>query len=679
MPDGAGQIIVGIDVGGTFTDLTLFDPVTGETRAVKSLSHRERPDEGVLDALAKSGRAMSDCQLMVHGTTVGTNALLERKGARTALVTTEGFRDVIELGRTTRMTPNTLYNPYFRKSPPLVPRRDRHVVGERVLASGDVDRHINEDEVDRLAERLATNGTESVAVCLLNIYANNSHERLVSDRLRNRIAFVCASSEVLNEIREYERFSTCVINAYLLPLMGQYCARLVESLRQLEYGGPFHTMASNGGLLSEEMVRRLPVRTVLSGPAAGVSAAAYLMTALRRANYVTYDMGGTSSDVALVVDGAWPVKRETVLEGLMIKVPQLDIQTIGAGGGSIAQLDAGGSLHVGPESAGASPGPACYGLGGEQATVTDANVVLGRLGDGQELGGSLRIDGSAARSAVAALAAEANAMPETMASGIIRVAVAKMAAAIYEISVARGYDPRELVLVPFGGAGPLHACLIAEEIGIRTVIVPPVPGAFSAFGGLCSALFKEGMATLLILLDADVVERLDRLTSEFGEKLAAEFRGEAIKTDRLHIRREIDARYLGQAHEITIDVPHGADVVAIQSIFETEFERQYGRLDRDKPIEIVNLRVIAEIPANAPPHSVAPTMSGELRAVESRTVFTSDRSELCPVYDRKALGGGARIGGPAIVEEMSSTLYLPPRWHLLVGRHGELELVHGPN
>ncbi len=670
-----GQIIVGIDVGGTFTDLTLYDPQSGETRAVKSPSDSARPDQGVLAALDKSGLDLGDCGLMVHGTTVGTNALLERKGARTAMITTAGFRDVIELGRTTRMTPNTLYNPYFRKTPPLVRRKDRHTIAERIGADGAVDRPLDEAALAALAKRLSAGGTESVAVCLLNSYANDAHEQAVADHLRAHIPFVCRSVDVLNEIREYERFSTCVINAYLMPLMGRYAGRLVDTLRERGYQGSFHTMASNGGLLSDAMVRAVPVRTILSGPAAGVAAAAYLMQGLGRGDYVTYDMGGTSTDVALVVDGTWPVKRETVLEGIMIKIPQLDIQTIGAGGGSIASLDAGDSLLVGPESAGARPGPACYGHGGEEPTVTDANVVLGRLGAGQELGASLRIDADAARAAVARLAARRKITVETMAAGIVRVAVAKMAAAIYEISVARGHDPRELALLPFGGAGPLHACAIADELGIGSVVVPPVPGAFSAYGGLCSSLFKEKMATLLAPLDAAAIGRMAELAVGSAAALTEEFKREGLSTERLRFRREIDARYLGQAHEVTVEVPDDVDPGAARALFETEFERQFGRRDSDKPVEIVNLRVIGEILPEPPALRPMATRETAVAPVAMRPVYHETGFADCPVYDRETLAGGATIAGPAIVQEMSSTVYLPPDWTLAVGRFGELELT----
>ena len=669
-------IIAGIDVGGTFTDLTLYCPESGETTAVKSPSNRERPDEGVLAALEKSGVALDRCRRMVHGTTVGTNALLERKGPRTAMVTTKGFRDVIELGRTTRLVPDTLYNPYFQRPPPFVARRDRLCVEERVEADGSVSRRLDAADLDLAAGRLAEAGVEAVAVCFLNSYRNPDHERQAARSLSERFPFVCTSSGVLNEIREYERFSTCVVNACLMPLMGRYAHRLQGALRARGHGDAFYTMASNGGLLSGAMVREQPVRTVLSGPAAGISAASQLMRAIGIPDFITCDMGGTSSDVALLTGGVWPVKRETILDGILIKVPQIDIHTIGAGGGSIAWLDRGGSLMIGPESAGALPGPACYGHGGERPTVTDANVVLGRIGDRQELGGSLSVDAGAAFAAVGRLAHAAGVAVERMAEGIVRVAVAKMAAAVYEISVARGYDPRELALLPFGGAGPLHACLLAEELGVDRVVVPADPGAFSAYGGLCSAPFRERMATVLEPLDGGALEAVRELGARFEQALAREFASDGLGGGGLRFRYEVDARYFGQYHEITIAVPKGAGRAAVQRLFEEKFLREFGRLDAGRSVELVNFRLIGEAPVRLPALARAGgCFADTAAAAATRPVFVRDGFADCPVFQRAALGAGARLAGPLILEEMSATLFVPPGWRLAGGTCGELLLT----
>ena len=674
----AGELIAGVDIGGTFTDLSIHDPTTGLVTAVKAPSDRARPERGVLAAIAKAGVDLGRCRFMVHGTTVATNAMLERSGPRVAMITTEGFRDVVELGRTTRLVPGTLYDPYFRRTPPFVARRDRHVVAERMSPHGVSETRPEPAEVDRVLDEVVESGAEAVAVCFLNSYADGSHERAVADRARQRFDCVTASAEVLNEVREFERFSTCTVNAYLMPLMSRYVARLVERLRGGGLAGPFYTMASNGGLMSEPLVRSLPVRTVLSGPAAGISAAAYLMEAIGAGNFVTYDMGGTSTDVALIAGGAWPVKRETVLDGILLKVPQLDIHTIGAGGGSIAHRDPGGSLMVGPRSAGADPGPACYGKGGEAPTVTDANVVLGRLGAGQRLGDSLEIDGEAATAAVARLAESLALDPGAMAEGIVRVAVARMAQAVYEISIGRGHDPRDFVLLPYGGAGPLHACPIAEELGIHRIVVPPDPGAFSAYGGLCSALFRDRMATRLRLLDDDTAAELAAESGEMRAGLAEEFADSGVDAADLVYRHELDARYLGQAHEITVPVGAGAGVDDIRSRFEEAFERHYGRLDRDKPIEIVNLRVIAEVPARPPalvpiPHAAGGVAAGD--EASRRAVRIDGSSHRVAVHPRASLAAGTSLAGPRIIEEMTATTWVSPGWTVTVGRYGELDLT----
>ena len=679
----ANDLIAGVDIGGTFTDLTIHDPTTGAVTAVKALSDRDRPEQGVLAAIDKAGVDLRRCRFMVHGTTVATNAMLERSGPRVAMITTEGFRDVVELGRTTRLVPGTLYDPYFRRTSPFVARRDRHVVPERMSPDGVSETRPDPAEVDKVLDTVAASDAEALAVCFLNSYADPAHEQAVAARARRRFDCVTASAEVLNEVREFERFSTCTVNAYLMPLMTRYVARLVERLHEGGLGGPFYTMASNGGLMSEPLVRALPVRTVLSGPAAGISAAAYLMEVLGVDSFVTCDMGGTSTDVALVAGGAWPVKRETVLDGILLKVPQLDIHTIGAGGGSIAHRDPGGSLVVGPQSAGAIPGPACYGKGGEAPTVTDANVVLGRLGSGQRLGDSLDIDAGAACAAVTRLAVSLDLDTSAMAEGIVRVAVARMAQAVYEISIGRGHDPRDFVLLPYGGAGPLHACLVAEELGIGRIVVPPDPGAFSAYGGLCSALFRDRMATRLRLLDAAAATALAAEASEMRAGLAEEFAAGGVSVADLVYRHELDARYIGQAHEITFAVSGEFGAAEIRARFEETFERHYGRLDRDKAIEIVNLRVVAEVPARPPAlvsradgiEGAAPAPAGE---PARRTVRIDGAPTGVAVHSRDSLAAGTVLAGPRIIEEMTATTYVPPNWSVKVGCFGELDLNRNP-
>jgi N-methylhydantoinase A len=668
------QCVVGVDVGGTFTDLVVLDRATGQLSAHKVPSNRGAPDQAVMAALERAGVPMDRLGLVVHGTTVATNALLERRGAATAIITTEGFRDVVELGRTTRMVPNTLYDPYFRKAPPLVRRRDRHAVAERTDRTGGSGAAPDLDALPAIMDQMAEDGIESVAVCFINSYANDSHERAVTARLQERFPHVCGSATVLNEVREYERFSTAVVNAYVMPLMARYVRRLVEALRERQCQGAFCTMASNGGLMSARMVSDLPVRTILSGPAAGVVAAASLCRTLGIARAVTCDMGGTSTDVALIEDGAWTTKRETVLQGMVVKMPQIDIATIGAGGGSIAWLDSGDALQLGPESAGAVPGPACYGRGGNEPTVTDANVVLGRLGAGQRLGDSLNLDGAAAHAALDGIASRRGVAAEEMAEGVVRLASARMAAAIHEISVARGHDPRDFVLIPFGGAGPLHACQVADELAIPRVIVPPDPGAFCALGALCARLVKDRSRTLLRPLNLDAVTVIARDAAAFETALRAEFTEDGIDATLMVAERQLDLRYTGQAHEITIAIPPDADAVAITAQFEAAFEREFGRRDSGKAVELVNLRVVGSVAVNAPAFpNLAP--GGTMPPVVNRAIIADGGTVIAQVLPRALLPAGARVAGPAVIEEMTATTYLPPGWALEVGGHGELILA----
>ena len=669
------SVFVGIDVGGTFTDLIVHDAATGITRAVKVPSNRAAPDLAVLAALDRAALEPSALRLVVHGTTVATNALLERRGARTGFVTTAGFRDVLELGRTTRLVPNSLYDPYFRRPAPLIRRRDRVTVAERVEASGVASLPLDEAAVEAAALALKADGVESVVIGFVNGYRNAVHERRAAAILARHFEYVTLSTAILNEIREFERFSVAAINGYVMPVMASYVSRLTRAVRDTYPQAGFYTVASHGGLLSTATAVAQPVRTVLSGPAAGVAAALHLARAVDAPNLITYDMGGTSTDVALIAGATFPLKRETLLEGLVIRLPQLDIHTVGAGGGSIAAVDAGGSLQVGPESAGAVPGPAAYGKGGARPTITDANVVLGRLGPAQELGRSLRIDTAAATAAVASLAASLGQGVEDAATAILRLGVAKMAAAVHEISVARGFDPRDFALLSYGGAGPLHAALIADEIGIPRVIVPPSPGAFSAFGALCSALSKDRSRTVLQPLDSDSLHAAEPAFAAMLSEIHDEFGAEAADLAALVEERQFDLRYRGQAHELTITAPAGATMPEVLERFESAFERQFGRRDSGRGVEMVNLRVIGRIPIEAPAWTAPGGGTG--RPIRTRLLPGFDTP--CDIWARTDILPGTRIAGPAVIEEMSATTWLPPGWTLSLGAIGQMELTRTGN
>lgn len=671
-----GTFFVGLDVGGTFTDAVVYDVAERLSFAVKVPSNRAAPNQAVLAALAKTRVAATDVERIVHGTTVATNALLERRGARVAFLASDGFRDVIELGRTTRLTPGSLYDPYFRRREPIVKRRDRHEVAERMGADGVVRTPLDEAAVEALGRRLAAEGIEAVAIGFLNAYRNPAHEERAQQILRAHLPWVTISTDVLNEMREYERFFATALNAYLMPGMARYVAALKEALDQGYPGAAFYTVASHGGLLTAPAVTEAPVRTILSGPAAGLAATLTLARAIGTPNVITCDMGGTSTDVALVHGYVLPLRRETILDGDVIRLPQLDIHTVGAGGGSIAHLDAGGGLFVGPESAGAQPGPACYGHGGEAPTITDANVVLGRLGPVQELGKSLRIDAAAARRVVGALAARGGLSLGQMAEAIVDLGVAKMAGAVHEISVARGFDPADFVLLCYGGAGPLHACLVAEELGIRRVIAPPDPGAFSAFGALCSALAKDRTRTLLAPLSEVSLGAAADFFASARTHLTEGFAAEGVDVDGLVCERQLDLRYVGQAYEMTVVVDAGCTVTDATRLFESAFERDFGRLDRDRDLVLVNARLVARVPVDAPGWTAPP--DGDGRACARREVVVNGESVDCPVWQREALTASSLLRGPAIVEEMSATTYLPPGWIAVRGLLGEMDLRREP-
>ena len=664
------NVFIGIDVGGTFTDLVVYDIASAKYSIVKVPSNRAAPNEAVIAALDKSEISPSNISLIVHSTTVGANALLERRGSKVAFVTTYGFRDVLELGRTTRLVPHSLYNPYFRRTPALVQRRYRHTIVERMARDGTAEIPPSPAEIEALAEEMLSNGIEAVAIGFINSFRNSAHEEIAAKILRKYFEYVTISTDILNEIREFERFSAASINAYIMPIMAGYAVALNEKITERSSKTSFFTVGSHGGLLSTKSICATPIRTILSGPAAGIASTIRLADIIGITNIITLDVGGTSSDVALIVDGKFPQKRETILDGLVIKQPQLDIHTVGAGGGSIASFDSGGGLQVGPESAGAVPGPAAYGRGGESPTVTDANLVLGRLGAGQHLGRSLKLDSDLAVKALNSLAGPRGLSIEAVAEGVLRLAVVKMAAAQHEISAMRGHDPREFTLVSYGGAGPLHAALVAEEAGISQVIIPPMPGAFSALGTLCAPLMKDGAVTLLTTLDQNTIVIIDQTARHIGAQLQSEFKNDGGINGEIIYERQLDIRYQGQAHELTISIPDKVDVDIIAELFESNFEQEYGRRDKNRRIEIVNVRVIARIAMPMP--DFASAKDGKGKPANHRNVFIDGEFQFVPIWIREDLVRDLTIKGPAIIEEMSSTTYIPPNWKSVLGQVGEI-------
>ena len=669
--------IVGIDVGGTFTDLTAVDALTGRVVVTKVPSRPRHEAEAVLAGLEALGIAGADVRRLVHGTTVGTNAVLERRGARVALLTTAGFRDLIEIGRTKRNIP-ALFIPTFVRPKPVVERKHRFEVTERLGPDGGVLVPLDAGSIERAIEGALAADAEAVAVCFLHAYLNPAHERLVADALKGRAPGlpVSCSADVVAEYREFERFSTTVLNAYLQPLMEGYLTSLEERLLATGYTHGVLTVASSGGMMTTDTARRLPIKTIFSGPAGGVSQACSVGAAAGLRDFITYDMGGTSTDVCLVRDREPLMTADAMVGAFPVKVSQIDMHTVGAGGGSIAWLDVDGSLQVGPRSAGASPGPAAYGLGGTEPAVTDANVVLGRIGTRRRLGGSIGIDPERARRAVEELALRMN-RPlgvEALAEGILTIAVARMTSAIREISIQRGHDPRDFTLIAFGGAGPMHALAMAEEIGIPRVLVPQHPGNFSALGLLAADIKHDDVRTRV----GPLRERLPALRLAFAEMETAarrQLEREGFAPEQQKLLRSLDLRYRGQAFELNLPAP--ALELGIDRI-EADFHRThrdiYGHANPEAAIELVNARLTAYglVPKPAAARHAAPGASLESAVVERRPVWFEGRAHDCPVWDRDRLPEGAELRGPAIVEEFGATTVIPPGWRGAMDPHGNL-------
>jgi N-methylhydantoinase A len=663
---------VGVDSGGTFTDICLLDEATGDVRVWKVPSTPDDPSRaialGAVEGLREAAHAAAgDVTYFGHGTTVATNALIQHRGGRTGLITTEGFRDLLEIGRQRR--PH-LYDLQTDKPRVLVPRSLRVEVTERMRHDGRVEKPLDDASVRAAARHLSAAGVDAVAVCFLYSYVDPRHEQRVRRILEEELpgAFVTCSHEVAPEFREYERLSTVVVNGYLGPVIAGYLAGLGPRLASAGIRALPHITQSNGGVMSFEAARAQPVRTVLSGPATGVVGG---LEVGRRAGFrqlVTFDMGGTSTDVSLIDDGRPKLAGEMEVHGYPLKTPALDIHTVGAGGGSIAFIDAGGLLKVGPRSAGAVPGPVCYGLGNDEPTVTDANVVLQTLNPTHLLGGRMRIDRARAEAAIAKLATSLGLDVTATAQGIVSVVTANMAKAIRVISVQRGHDPREYTLVAFGGAGPLHAARLARELEIPRILVPRHPGILCALGLLLSDLKTHYAQTRLTLLTPDAVPRMTETFAALEARAAAWFEREGIAGAARTLRRTVDMRYAGQNYELPVSWPDGPTADALVKELTASFERAhaqlYGYIAAEEPIQVVTFRLEtigavrrAEIRA----HPRATTEVGTA-IVGRRDVWLPEAGAFvpCPVYNRDRLGPNHEFAGPAIVEQMDATTLLLP-------------------
>ena len=664
---------IGVDVGGTFTDFWAVDGASGERRAFKRPSTPDDPSRAILLGLAEMaesrGVALDCVARLAHGTTVATNALIQRAGGRVALVTTRGFADLLEIGR--QMRPH-MYD-FRRTAPePLAPPERRFELAERMDAAGRPVLAPGAADIEAAVEAVRASGAEACAICFLFAYLNDAHEQAMARALRAALPELrlSLSSEVQPEFREFERFSTTVLNAFLQPVMDRYLGRLQTGLAGLAPGAALGVNQSSGGLMSLARARAVPVRTALSGPAAGVVGAVHAAGRAGLRDLVTLDMGGTSADMALVRAGAADIAYEREVAGFPVRLPQIDIATIGAGGGSIARFDRDGLLKVGPESAGADPGPACYGKGGGAPTVTDANLLLGRLSARGLLDGGMRLDAGAARAAFEPAAARLGLSVERTAEGVLEIVAANMVRAIRTISVERGHDPRGAALAAFGGAGPLHARSVAAGIGIRRILVPPAPGIVCAEGLLVSDRSETFTASRRMALTEaalpEVRAVVARLEEEAGRWFAREGAGRRRRTDCF-----LDMRHVGQNFELAVALPD--EPGDLHERFMAAHERAYGFRNPEDAVEIVNFRLTARIPQAEAPEPPLPPADGPPPVRERRPVrFEGGASVETPVYDRAALGAGCRLAGPAVVEQLDTTILIHPGDEALADAHGNL-------
>lgn len=661
-------MFVGVDIGGTFTDLVVSD--NGKLQIHKLLSTPHNPAEAMLAGL--HALKVAENARISHGSTVATNAVLERKGARTALITTKGFRDVLEIGRQNR---SNLYALYPQISPPLIPRKWRYEAPERLDFAGQILTPLDMEALDKVLDVLVEEKIESVAVCFLYSFRNPVHENMVRQRILERGIFsegqISLSCEVLPEFREYERTSTVALDAYVRPVMSRYLQTLEENLPAQS---TLSVMKSDGGVVSAKSARQQAAQTVLSGPAAGVIGAFHLAKLADYDHIITFDMGGTSTDVALC-PGMPSRRAETEIDGLPLRIRLLDIETVGAGGGSIARLDAGGALRVGPESAGASPGPIIYGHGGKAITVSDANAVLGRLDANHFLGGQMKLEISTAQAMIGTLAKQMKLSREAAALGILEIANVNIDRAIRRISIARGYDPRDFTLMAFGGAGPLHACEVAERLQIPRVLIPRYPGVLCALGLLVADVARDYSRAILQPASQETIfsiqDELRNLTAQAKQDLAEE----GISEENMLFSGWLDMRYQGQSYELTL--PFEGDVV--ENFHHTHAET-YGHTMQERTVEIVNLRLHGVGTTEKPTFKSENLREsyGESAYIAQKNAYCRDGEQTLKLYDREKLLPGAMLNGPALIFQLDSTTFVPPNWNIRVDGYRNLILEYKP-
>jgi len=678
--------VVGVDIGGTFTDLMLYDTGSGAAHVHKVRSTPDDPGRamvaGIVELCEQAGIRPGDVDAVFHGTTVATNAVLEHKGAVVGLVTTRGFRDVVHIGRHQRPQNYSIMQDIPWQSRPFVKRRHRKVVSERIVPPpGEVLTPLDEEEVRQAARELREAGVEAVAVCFLFSYLNPEHERraaaIVAEEMPD--AFVTASAEIFPQFREFERFTTACMNAFVGPRVGRYLRSLETALQERGVPGELHVMASNGGVASVGSAAERPVTLLLSGPAAGVLGGLWAGELSERKRLITFDMGGTSADIGIVTErGVTEASaRDTWVAGYPLLVPMIDVHTIGAGGGSVAYVDEGGAFRVGPRSAGALPGPACYALGGEEATITDANVVLGRIDPTRFLGGEMQLDAGLAGRAVQRLADRLGLGLVEAAAGIVTIANANMARAIRSRTIQKGHDPRDFALVAFGGAGPLHAAEVAESLGIPEVLVPVYPGITSATGLLTSDLKYDQMRTVFMVEGAVDAARIDRDLAELEAELRRRLRADGVADADVEVVAGLDCRYVGQGYELRVALPGPRFNAAAIEDFHRLHEQEYGHASRD-PVEVVNLRVTAiGRRAKVGRLPVAPGSLEQALVGEGPGYFQQDgrlAAQATRYLERWRLPFDVPVEGPAVLFQRDTTVLISPGWKARAESSGNLIL-----
>jgi N-methylhydantoinase A len=664
---------IGVDIGGTFTDLVALDESTGAVTNTKALSTPQELLEGVLRCVDQAGTSLADCRLVIHGTTIGINALLEGKGAKTGLVTTDGFRDVLEIGRGNFLR---MYDVLYRRPTPLVPRGRCLEVAERLDARGAVLVPLDEAAVRAAAARLAAEGVQAVALTFLFSYRNPAHEQRAAEILAEALPGVAlsVSHRLTQEWREYERTSTTVVNAYVLPIVDRYLGAFGHRLAERGFRGRLLITQSNGGAFSLEAARAKPVHTIESGPAAGAVGCTTLASVLGLERLISFDMGGTTAKCAIVEQGMVQTTDEYHVDGRPLRIPVIDIREVSAGGGTIAWIDAGGALTLGPQSAGAEPGPVCYARGGVEPTVTDANVVLGRIDGARFLGGTMPLDAAgAARAIDDRLAGPLGLSRVNAAAGVVRLAEVKMALAVRSISAGSGLDPRDYALVAYGGGGPLHAVAIARELGIPRVVIPPAPSTFSAWGMLATDLRHDLVRTVLEPLERTDAAWAGARYAEMQREIETILPGDGAPV----VHRAVDLRYLGQEHTVTVAVSDVAQWPALRARFDEAHERAYGYAAPDVEVQLLNLRLTVVFPIARPRLPVLPPGQAGAPRLESRKIYSLLGQDTLEhrVVQRATLRAGDVIEGPAVIEEEGTTTVIDRGDVLEVERHGCLMIT----